>query len=160
MKKRRREKAKKDRKFVMPSGVEPDYIFNFDGGCWPNPGGDPKWGLVIYCKDGTEHSNFHGSCDDRLPRTNNTAEFSGMLAAVECAVEMCGCFGPEICKAVLIRGDSQLAIRCMQCEWELKKSPHLAELAGQCRKILELYHGRIFFEWVPREKNARADSLT
>lgn len=137
---------------TMPRGT-PDFIVNFDGSCWPNPGGTPTYAWSITTVDGIELDCGTGEADDIYPKTNNTAEFSGMLAAIEA--------GTAHAKGavVLVRGDSQLAINAIRKAWDMKQSPHLAELAGKAWSMVESYAGSVYFEWVPREHNQRADAL-
>lgn len=128
-------------------------VANFDGSCYPNPGGIAKFAWVLADGSGQELAVGDGTADPIHPWTNNTAEFSGMLAAIYAATNLAKG------RPILVQGDSQLAIHAMQKGWKMGKSPHLAKLATLCRFAVKRYTGRIEFQWVPRGKNRRADDL-
>jgi ribonuclease HI len=84
--------------------------------------------------------------------TNNVAEYAGAIQALE-RLHGLGYTGP-----VEVRGDSQLVIRQMRGEYEVRADhlrPYhdwLTALAGRFASVA--------WEWVPREQNQRADALS
>lgn len=82
--------------------------------------------------------------------TNNIAEYSAVLIAVEEAKRMGA-------KGLSVRSDSKLLVNQLKGEFRVK-APHLRELMG---KILKAGEGMtLHFEWIPREENERADELS
>lgn len=149
----RKHRKYKEHAPLMASYTPFDFLLNFDGSCDPNPGGDPTFGWVVMDHNLVELKTGRGVAEEKYPRTNNTAEFSGMLDGLRYCVTIAN--GGTI----RVRGDSQLVLYAMVKGWPMRKSPHLAELANWCRGVVKAYHGRIEFEWVRRDQNARADGL-
>lgn len=82
--------------------------------------------------------------------TNNIAEYSAVLIAVEEAKKLGA-------KELTIRSDSKLLVSQLRGEFKVK-APHLRELMG---KIWKASKGMaLHFEWVPRERNEKADELS
>lgn len=126
---------------------ETDYILYFDGCCKNNPGPGGA-GAVLYYK-GEEvwgASKFVGA-----RATNNTAEYSGLIIGLEEAIVR------EI-KELNVKGDSQLVIKQMRKEYQVK-SPKLLLLNEQANALSQ-YFTNITFEHVYRDKNKRADELS
>ncbi len=83
-------------------------------------------------------------------RTNNEAEYEALLLLLEEAVR-------RDLKELLVLGDSRLVICQMQGIWKIREE-RLRELADRARRLVK---GRLVrYEWVPRERNARADRLS
>lgn len=82
--------------------------------------------------------------------TNNIAEYSAVLIAVEEAKKL-GETG------LTVRSDSKLLVSQLKGEFRVK-AHHLRELVGKIRKAGEGM--ALNFEWIPREKNERADELS
>jgi ribonuclease HI len=137
-----------------PKNFNPAIIANFDGGMNGGRGGAPCWSWVIADPSGKE---WDSGRDDNLPPginpTSNSAEFMGMLECLYRSIPLAQ-GGP-----ILIRGDSKLVIGAMHNGWRMPKSPWLAAIADRARKLLAKYPGPVFFEWVRRERNERADEL-
>ena len=124
------------------------YTLYFDGCSKGNPGRAGA-GAVIYDSAMTEiwsSAEFVGT-----NRTNNEAEYTGLLIGLRKAVEM-------RITHLLVRGDSQLIVRQMNKEYKVKsvslKPMHLeaVELAKSISQIR--------YEHVYREFNKRADELS
>lgn len=122
-------------------------VVEADGGSRGNPGPagygavvlDPETGAVLAeRKAGLGHT------------TNNVAEYSGLIAGLEAAREL----GAD---AVDVRMDSKLVVEQMSGRWKIKNPP-LQALALQARKLVVDF-GRVSYEWIPRERNKRADRL-
>ncbi|HEX5728129.1 reverse transcriptase-like protein [Microbacterium sp.] len=81
--------------------------------------------------------------------SNNVAEYSGLIAGLESAVEL----DPEA--SLHVRMDSKLVVEQMSGRWKIKH-PDMQTLAHRAQALIE---GReVSFEWVPRLNNGRADA--
>jgi ribonuclease HI len=119
---------------------------NIDGGARGNPG-PAGYGVVFKDASGrkiAELSRYLGT------RTNNYAEYSGLIAALEHAVA-------QGYKALKVFSDSELLVRQITGVYKVK-SPELRELYDQARVLIrKLESFRI--EHVRREFNHEADRL-
>ncbi|WP_232527842.1 reverse transcriptase-like protein [Microbacterium suaedae] len=120
-------------------------IVEADGGSRGNPGTAAGGAVVIDSATGDviiELGVYVGVA------TNNVAEYNGMIAGLEAALER----EPA---AVHVRMDSKLVVEQMTGRWKIKH-PDMQVLA---RRAHELIAGRtVSFEWVPRNDNKRADA--
>ncbi len=142
---------------MIPYHDPPILFLNFDGACWPNPGGLPTFGWHIDNDAGEHVAHGKGTCPRTNPahRTNNTAEWAGLRAGL---LWLQGYSKPI--DALHIRGDSQLVIYQLTGRMRTSK-PHLVELRDECRKILDTIEAaHIEVTWIPREENAEADRLS
>ncbi len=126
---------------------------HFDGACEGGHGGSiATYGFTV------EGGGFHHA--DRglaLPpfherATNNVAEY---VAAI-CGLEWLMGAGYE--GEVVLCGDSQLVIRQMSGEYEVR-AEHLRPYHERLRQLTGRFR-RVEYRWVPREENARADALS
>jgi ribonuclease HI len=121
-------------------------IANIDGGARGNPG-PAAYGVVIRNAKGDvleEWGEYLGL------RTNNVAEYSGLLAALDYAVE-------KKYASLKVLSDSELLVRQMHGQYKVK-NPALQELFGRAQALarrLQLFS----VEHVPRERNKEADRL-
>ncbi len=117
-----------------------------DGGSRGNPG-PAGYGVLIQAEDGSvlaELSEFIGM------RTNNVAEYSGMLAALDYALA-------HRLMRLRIVSDSELMVKQIRGQYRVQ-SPDLRPLYDEAtRKIAQLEGFQI--EHVLRGKNKRADEL-
>lgn len=126
----------------------------FDGLCEPNPGGIATYGFVII-KPGEKALEGGGPVPgSNTPQaTNNVAEYTGVVRALEKAVELkLTEQETEVC------GDSKLVICQLRGEWRVRDKK-LAPLYLAARSLADQFE-RICFEWVPREENKDADRLS
>jgi len=117
-----------------------------DGGSRGNPG-PAGYGVRIESEDGSLVEEFHESVG---VATNNVAEYRGLLAALQWAVDHHS--GP-----LRVRSDSELLVKQMRGEYRVKNAG-LQPLHGQARMLVARL-GRITFEHVPRARNKEADRL-
>jgi ribonuclease HI len=119
---------------------------NIDGGARGNPG-PSAYGVVVRDAKGeiiAELSDYLGI------QTNNFAEYSGLLAALEYAVR-------EKHLSLKVLSDSELLVKQMKGQYRVK-NPGLLELYERARGLVrKLEHFSI--EHVLREYNREADSL-
>lgn len=118
----------------------------FDGASRGNPGPSGA-GAWIEGPDG--NCLWEAACPLGV-RTNNEAEYEALLLLLE-EVARRGL------KELLVLGDSRLVICQMQGVWKIREE-RLRELADRARRLVR---GRfVRYEWIPRERNARADRLS
>lgn len=118
-----------------------------DGGSKGNPG-PMHIGVVIYDSSGTEIksvSEFIGE------GTNNYAEYSAVVRALEVAKELGG-------TDLVFRSDSQLLVRQLNGEYKVR-SDNIRPLYEKIVSLISSFNS-VSFEWVPRENNEVADRLT
>lgn len=119
---------------------------NIDGGARGNPG-PSAYGVVVRNAKGeiiAELSDYLGL------QTNNFAEYSGLLAALEYAVK-------EKHLSLKVLSDSELLVKQMKGQYRVK-SPGLLELYEKARVLVrKLDHFSI--DHVLREYNREADAL-
>ena len=119
----------------------------FDGGARGNPG-PAGYGVHIVDEQGNVLSEQHGSLGIA---TNNVAEYRGVIAALQWAVE-------HDLKSLTVRGDSQLIVEQMRGNYKVKHEG-LKPLYLQAR-MLVMQIGDVRFAHVPREQNKDADRLS
>jgi ribonuclease HI len=133
---------------LFPAQGAPDsyLIAHVDGGARGNPG-PAGYGVVITDQIGRKVASLSEYLG---PQTNNYAEYNGLLAALDYAIE----HGPRALKVV---GDSELLVKQIRGEYKVK-SPALLELYQRAKKMI----GQL--EWfsiqhVLRGGNQEADRL-
>jgi ribonuclease HI len=121
-------------------------VANIDGGARGNPG-PAAYGVVVRNSKGevlAELSDYLGL------QTNNYAEYSGLLAALEYAVQ-------QKLTSLKIFSDSELLVRQMQGRYKVN-NPTLQELFARAKSLAaKLKYFSI--EHVLRERNKEADRL-
>lgn len=118
-----------------------------DGGARGNPG-PAGYGVHVEDAEGTVLAELHGGLGIA---TNNVAEYNGLLAALQWALD----HGHQ---AVRIRADSELLVKQMRGEYKVKH-PGLQPLAARARALVGQLD-RVTFEHVRREQNKDADRLS
>ena len=119
----------------------------FDGGARSNPG-PAGYGVYIVDDDGRVLAELSGSLGNT---TNNIAEYNGLIAALQWAVDH------DVTK-LAIKGDSQLIIEQMRGNYKVKHEG-LKPLYLKAR-MLVMQIGDVSFEHVRREHNKEADRLS
>jgi len=118
-----------------------------DGGARGNPG-PAGYGARIEAPDGTVLAELHGGLGIA---TNNVAEYNGLLAALQWAVD-------HDQPRVRVRADSELLVKQMRGEYKVK-NPGLQPLYVRAR-LLVASLDEVVFEHVRRERNEEADRLS
>jgi ribonuclease HI len=117
-----------------------------DGGARGNPG-PAAFGYVLEAEDGTVLA-AHGEAIGRA--TNNVAEYRGLVAGLEKALEL----GVDEIEVV---SDSELLVRQMTGVYRVK-SEALRDLAGAAHELARRFR-RVEYRSVRRELNELADRL-
>ena len=126
--------------------VQPPHIVHIDGGARGNPG-PAGWGVVVQNAAGEVVAELLGA----LPHaTNNVAEYSGLLAALDWCAE-------HDAAVVHVRSDSLLLVQQMRGVYKVKHEG-LRPLHGRAR-LRAHQIGKVTFEHVKREANKEADRL-
>ena len=118
-----------------------------DGGARGNPG-PAGYGVRIEGADGTLVDELHGGLG---VATNNVAEYNGLLAALQWAID-------HQQRRVQIRADSELLVKQMRGEYKVKNAG-LQPLHARAR-LLAAQLDQVKFEHVRREFNKEADRLS
>jgi probable phosphoglycerate mutase len=122
-------------------------VVEADGGSRGNPGPAGYGAVVRDALAGAvlaERKEFIGET------TNNVAEYRGLIAGLEAALEV-GATDVEV------RMDSKLVVEQMSGRWQVKH-PAMQPLALQANQLRRQF-GSVRFQWVPRAQNAHADRL-
>ena len=118
-----------------------------DGGARGNPG-PAGYGVRIQSADGTLLDELYGALGIA---TNNVAEYNGLLAALQWAID-------HDAQRVHIRADSELLVKQLRGEYKVKNSG-LRPLYVRAR-LLVAQLDDVKFEHVRREFNTEADRLS
>ena len=118
-----------------------------DGGARGNPG-PAGYGVRIQTPDGTLVDELHGALGIA---TNNVAEYNGLLAALQWALD-------HDVRRVHIHADSELLVKQMRGEYRVR-NPGLQPLYVRAR-LLVAQLDDVKFEHVRREFNTEADRLS
>ena len=126
---------------------------HFDGACEPAPGGGlATYGFVVEGEN-LDHEESGLAVPPWTERaTNNVAEYTAAIRALEYLRSK------EFNGGVLIAGDSQLVIRQMLGEYEVR-ADHLKAYHDHL-EALGAGFTEVRWTWVPREENQLADGLS
>jgi ribonuclease HI len=119
----------------------------FDGGARSNPG-PAGYGVYIVDDQGAVLAQLSGALGIA---TNNIAEYNGLIAALQWAID-------HDVTAITVKGDSLLIIEQMRGNYKVKNEG-LKPLHMKARTLV-MQIGNVKFEHVPREKNKDADRLS
>lgn len=138
--------------------LPPYVIAHFDGLCEPrNPGGVATVAWAIKGDDKRILREFYGVLADGGPRaTNNWAEYVSLGKLLRYLLET------NFAGTVLILGDSKLVVNQVNGGWQVGAA-HLKPLVARCQSLIDelKFKGRrVMLNWVPREENEAADSLS
>lgn len=122
-------------------------VVEADGGSRGNPG-PAGYGAVVRDADTAEVLAERAEGIGRA--TNNVAEYRGLIAGLEAALEL-----PA--ESVEVRMDSKLVVEQMSGRWKIKH-PDMRPLALRAQRLAGQLRG-VSFTWIPRERNGYADRL-
>lgn len=131
-----------------------DYVVYFDGGCYPNPGGEATWAYIIKnctgCIVGSDNGSFSGRT------SNNVAECVAARNALS-AMRQFAISGQRIA----LVGDSRICLNKIAT-----RQPGKGLFAESLKQAQAVYAAMVHagvkmcVKWVPREENAECDALT
>jgi broad specificity phosphatase PhoE/ribonuclease HI len=122
-------------------------VIEADGGSRGNPG-PAGYGSVVWSAD---RSSILAESKQAIGRaTNNVAEYRGLIAGLEDAVNLGAA-------EVDVYMDSKLVVEQMSGRWRVKH-PDIAALHQQATALSARFD-RISYAWIPRAKNSHADRL-
>ncbi len=122
-------------------------IVEADGGSRGNPGPAGFGAVVLDADTGavlSEANDYIGVA------TNNVAEYRGLVAGLAAARDLGA-------SDVAVRMDSNLVVQQMKGIWQVKH-PGMRALAREANTLRTCFES-VTFEWIPRERNKRADRL-
>jgi ribonuclease HI len=127
-------------------GRNTEIVAHIDGGSRGNPG-PAAYGVMVEGSDGAPVAAFSKFLGHT---TNNVAEYRGLVAALEYALE-------HRHLRLLVLTDSELLARQLEGRYKVK-SPDLKPLFERARQMIHRFE-RLTIRHVPREQNADADRL-
>ncbi|MCW2777043.1 MAG: Phosphoglycerate mutase [Frankiales bacterium] len=122
-------------------------VVEADGGSRGNPG-PAGYGAVV--KDAATGAVLAERAAGIGRATNNVAEYGGLIAGLQAAVEL----GAD---DVDVRMDSKLVVEQMSGRWQVKH-PAMKPLQREAADLVARL-GRVRFSWIPRAQNSHADRL-
>jgi broad specificity phosphatase PhoE/ribonuclease HI len=122
-------------------------VVEADGGSRGNPG-PAGYGAVVL--DPVTGEMLAERSESIGVETNNVAEYRGLIAGLEAALELGA-------RRVAVRMDSKLVVEQMSGRWQVKH-PSMRPLAREAAALRARFD-EASFEWIPREKNKHADRL-
>lgn len=132
----------------------------FDGSCNPNPGGIIGAGFVAK-EQGMEIGSGSKNMEPGKNNTNNVAEYMALILGMDFLIK-----SEKTKENIIVYGDSLMVIRQMQRMIELSGSRSKRSGKGKyvpwynmATEKLKLF-SNIKFQWIPRESNSEADSLS
>lgn len=128
----------------------PDLILYTDGSCEPNPG-PAGYGFVVCDRRDEEEDVGFGYIGEA---TNNVAEYTAVLAGLAHIKNRY----PSQGLSVLVRADSRLVVEQLAGRWRVTKT-HLGTLNKEILRLAGDFK-EVGYEWIPRERNVRADALS
>ena len=131
---------------TSPSNDIQEIIAHIDGGSRGNPG-PAAYAVVVDRADGTRLASLSKYLGHT---TNNVAEYSGLLAALDYAME-------HNYRCLKVISDSQLLARQITGQYKVK-NPNLKVLHERARKLITQFD-TFRIEHVRREHNREADRL-
>eukprot|EP00903_Cladosiphon_okamuranus_P017808 g16389.t1 len=133
------------------SSSEHKYVMQFDGGSRGNPGPSGA-GAVLYRLGGSgaRVEVWSGSVWVGQRRTNNEAEYTGLIEGLRAAKELG-------IKRLAVEGDSKLVIQQMLGNYKVS-SPKMAPLFKKAKSIAKSFD-KLEMEHIERASNDRADTL-
>ena len=121
----------------------------FDGSARPNPG---LCRCAIIIKDMNDKLIFEEGYKIADNQTNNYGEYWGVIKGLEAAWRLGY-------KDIIILGDSQIVIFQLNGKYKPCSHPNLKELYQKCIVLMSQFNS-VYFKWIRREDNERADYLS
>jgi ribonuclease HI len=141
------------------------FSLNFDGSCWPNPGGKAGYGYTLR-DDARPVYDDSGTIGTGKEYSNNYAEFYALYKGLQKIIDILAnepCFNSSSSMKVNILGDSDLVIKMMSGKYRASQQklyyPAFIK-AYYAAKSLKDQGLTLKYNWVPREQNTEADKLS
>jgi ribonuclease HI len=133
------------------------FTIQFDGSCWPNPGGVAAYGYTL-SSQGELLDSGHGVIGTGEGMTNNVAEFWALWQGLQSALVHVPA-GSQL----RVLGDSQLVIKIMNRQWRPKSDKLYYPTYEGALDTLKAVRRRgvtVSLDWVPRKLNQACDDLS
>jgi ribonuclease HI len=142
------EKSKTQDMFAGPEEEHDEkcLVANIDGGARGNPG-PAGYGVVIEDESGKRIDSLYGYLG---AQTNNFAEYSGLLAALEYALK-------HGYRCIKVRSDSELLVKQIKGEYKVR-SEALVDIYREAKELIRKFN-TFQIRHVFREQNREADRL-
>lgn len=128
-----------------------------DGAIEPcNPGGHAVGGWVIKSSGMDTMTGTH-DCGHSPEMTNNIAEYCAIEGALTHLLDNRGIH--DYGKVIWLRSDSKLAVEQLNDRWKCNNVV-LREYRDRIWKLCEKFSKDVHFEWIPREQNKEADTVS
>lgn len=121
-----------------------------DGAAIPNPG---RGGIGVVIKETGSKETIKEISEAVGEGTNNEAEYKAIIRALKEVRELK--IDPKI---LTIMSDSELVINQLNGSYRIKQG-NLEELAREVRGLMRNFR-KVYFTWLPRERNKKADRLS
>lgn len=131
----------------MYFGEKLKFIIEADGGSRGNPG-PAAYGCLI--RDAEKNQIIFQEGKFIGIQTNNFAEYSGLIRALE------KCFEIDSNAEIEVLMDSKLVVEQMSGNWKIKHES-MKMLVEKAKSAFPL--NKVKYKWIPREENLLADSL-
>jgi ribonuclease HI len=135
------------RKLPLHIGEKLNFIIEADGGSRGNPG-PAAYGCLVRDAETKEiifqEGKFLGI------QTNNYAEYSGLIRALE------KCYELDSKAKIEVFMDSKLVVEQMSDNWKIKHET-MKTLVAKAKKAFP--ENQVTYKWIPREENLVADAL-
>jgi ribonuclease HI len=126
------------------------YTLYFDGACKGNPGpAAGGYAIVRNTSEGKEEPIAQGGVAIKGKSTNNVAEYTGLIAGLNKAIELG-------LSDMNVRGDSKVIVMHISGQWKVKAA-HLLSMRNYARELLSRTRSLSNVEWIPRNLNVKAD---
>ena len=134
---------------------------NFDGSCWPNPGGLAKYGYTLRGLDNTVDIAKNGFAGEGPLVSNNYAEFFALAEGLEHADKVCYYHQTQE-HFITVQGDSEIVIKMMQGKYKPTKGklyyPQWLRCVGALQALWR-YGGEVEFKWGTEGTESRSRRL-
>ena len=124
-----------------------------DGLCEPvNPNGIATYGFAVY-EDGKSIVQKYGVVGEGEGMSNNVSEYAALCEALKLLISL-----HLDREEIIIKSDSKLLVNQMDGLWKCHEGHYISryEKAKELAKLFKNVH----FDWIRREKNKEADSLS
>lgn len=131
-------------------------VIHFDGACSPNGILPNKWGVGVAVFVNGVYNEFYSKQVSGVNGTNNTAEWEGLILALETIglLEL----GNGKPQNILIKGDSQIVVNGFNKRRVTKE--HLRPLLSRAIRAFNTIKGSVKVEWFSSKENTYADVLS